>query len=229
VLLPRPLRLFARLLILPLAALAVPGSAMGRPGASSSADLPVAVRANLAQAATDSSLSPWQRDLMVHLARTGQTAGLDSAVVGDGPGVANLTSNPTIDGTWTDLDSIPPARFSCSMIRDPLRNRLVVFGGRVGAWSYFNDVRALSLGDSPAWADWTPRGESPSARAYHSAIYDPVRDRMVVFGGYDGSTGLNDVWTLSLLGTPAWTRLAPTGTAPCGRWTHAAIYDPAHS
>jgi hypothetical protein len=29
-----------------------------------------------------------------------------------------------------------------------------------------------------------------------TAIYDPVRDRMVVFGGYDGGNRRNDVWAL---------------------------------
>jgi hypothetical protein len=45
--------------------------------------------------------------------------------------------------------------------------------------------------------------------AYHSAIYDPVRDRMVVFGGFDGLGNLhNDVWVLSLAGAPTWSLLS---------------------
>ena len=35
-----------------------------------------------------------------------------------------------------------------------------------------------------------------SGRDYLAAIYDPVRDRMVVFGGETGDFLLNDVWDL---------------------------------
>jgi hypothetical protein len=42
-----------------------------------------------------------------------------------------------------------------------------------------------------AWNHWA----SPT-RIYHTAIHDPVRDRMVVFGGWSGSSYLNDVWAL---------------------------------
>ena len=44
--------------------------------------------------------------------------------------------------------------------------------------------------------DWSEAYITP--RYYHSAIYDPMRDRMVVFGGDDGaySGWRNDVWAL---------------------------------
>ena len=51
----------------------------------------------------------------------------------------------------------------------------------------------------------------------HTAIYDPVRDRMVVFGGYDGNGNRNDVWALSLSGSPAWSELTPAGSLPSAR------------
>ena len=57
-----------------------------------------------------------------------------------------------------------------------------------------------------------PRGPGRLRGYRHSAIYDPVRDRMLVFGGYDGIypvPDLNDVWALSLAGSPAWSELTP--------------------
>jgi len=36
---------------------------------------------------------------------------------------------------------------------------------------------------------------------------------------------LNDIWQLSLDGTPAWTELTPTGTPPTGRLAGVAAYD----
>ena len=127
---------------------------------------------------------------------------------------------------WAELTptGTPPSeRVEHSAIYDPVRDRMMVFGGDDG--SYRNDVWVLSLAGAPAWAELTPTGAPPSARSFHSAIYDPVRDRMVVFGGYDGSYH-NDLGALSLAGTPAWTELTPTGALPSGRNGHGAIYDP---
>jgi hypothetical protein len=49
------------------------------------------------------------------------------------------------------------------------------------------------------------------------AFYDPVRDRMLLFGGRRFSsdpTPMLDVWTLTLSKTPAWSRIEATGEAP---------------
>ena len=130
--------------------------------------------------------------------------------------------------TWTKLtpSGTPPfRRQDHTAIYDPVRDRVLVFAGFDGTIPS-NDVWALSLSGSPAWTQLTPSGTPPTARWGHSAIYDPVRDRMLVFGGYDGHVFGNDVWSLSLSGTPAWTQLTPSGTAPLGRWEHTTIYDP---
>jgi hypothetical protein len=128
--------------------------------------------------------------------------------------------------TWTQLapaGTPPSARSAHTAVYDPVRDRMVVFGGDDGY--SFNDVWALSLAESPAWTQLTPTGTPPSARYGHTAVYDPVRDRVVVFGGDDGSAP-DDVWALALVGTPAWTQLAPTGTPPSARYGHTAVYDP---
>ena len=102
---------------------------------------------------------------------------------------------------------------------------MVVFGGVDGS-TYRNDAWALSLSGSPAWSALAPAGTLPSARYWHTAIYDPVRDRMVVFGGLASSSLRNDVWALSLAGSPAWSALAPAGSLPHARYRHTATYDP---
>jgi hypothetical protein len=48
---------------------------------------------------------------------------------------------------------------------------------------------------------------------------------MVVFGGNDDTSLRNDVWALSLAGSPAWSALAPTGSLPPRRSDHPVIYD----
>ncbi|HKQ58955.1 MAG TPA: kelch repeat-containing protein, partial [Candidatus Eisenbacteria bacterium] len=132
---------------------------------------------------------------------------------------------------WTQLgpQGSAPQRWGHTAIYDPPRDRMVVFGGHDGGIGQRSNVFALSLAGTPTWTELQPTGPVPTARMYHTAIYDPLRDRMLVFGGLSG-TGIqfNDVWALSLSGTPAWTQLAPAGTPPTGRYGHPAIYDPAN-
>jgi hypothetical protein len=104
-------------------------------------------------------------------------------------------------------------RYGHSAIYDPVRDRLLFFGGSDSV-SYLNDVWALSLSGTPAWSQLSPTGTPPDPRAYQSAVYDAPNDRLVIFGGFTGSTSLSDVWALSLAGTPAWSQLLPSGTAP---------------
>ena len=128
---------------------------------------------------------------------------------------------------WTQLTptGTPPAsRSGQSAIYDPVRDRMVVFGGQTGL-TYRNDAWALSLAGTPAWSSVAPSGGPPDLRSRHSAIYDSVRDRMVVFGGTNGTDLWGDLWSLTFAGTPAWTLLTPAGTPPPPRVGHKAIYD----
>jgi galactose oxidase-like protein len=130
---------------------------------------------------------------------------------------------------WSQIvatGTAPSPRIQHTAIYDPLRDRMIVFGGNDGTLR--NDVWALSLSGTPAWTQLTPTGTPPTGRQALASIYDPVGDRMVIFGGNDGSLR-NDVWALSLSGTPAWTNLTPAGTPPTGRYGHSAIYDPVRS
>jgi hypothetical protein len=64
-----------------------------------------------------------------------------------------------------------------------------------------------------------------------AAVFDPRRDRMIVFGGWDGTATstafLNDTWALSLSAADdgAWTQLAPGGIVPGVRDAMSAAYD----
>ena len=140
------------------------------------------------------------------------------------PPVARLAL-ATNDGNWAALPFPPPSpRVRHSAIYDPVRNRMVLFGGLAGS-SLKNDVWELTFSGTPAWHQIHTAGVGPSPRSGHSAVYDPVRDRMIIYAG-NGGSALGDVWTLSFSGTPAWTQLGPTGTPPANRFGHGAIYDP---
>jgi hypothetical protein len=96
---------------------------------------------------------------------------------------------------WSALTPSGSGRYGHTAIYDPVRDRMVVFGGFYGGSGQLNDVQALSLAGSPAWSVLP---SAPSARAWHTAIYDPMRDRMVVFGGGKdgGAYYSDDAWAL---------------------------------
>jgi hypothetical protein len=116
---------------------------------------------------------------------------------------------------------------------------MIIFGGGLGNSSpCANDTWVLSNANSvsgtPAWTQLSPTGGPPAARLFHAQVYDPTSNRMIVFGGnncFSGSSSdfFNDVWVLSnangLGGTPVWTQLSPSGTAPAAREEHSAVYD----
>jgi len=127
---------------------------------------------------------------------------------------------------WTRLSSrgAPPSgRQQQSAIYDTARDRLIVFGGFDG--SLQNDTWALSLKAPNQWIRLMPSGSPPTPRRGHVAVYDAARDRMLLFGGYDGAY-LSDVWSLSLSGAPAWSKLASSGSPPAQRYAASAIVDP---
>ena len=125
---------------------------------------------------------------------------------------------------WVPLapDGSPSGRKAMAMTYDPLRHRLIMFGGYDG--SYQNDVWTLSLDGDPVWTRLNPTGTRPSGRMFTVAAYDPIADRLIVFGGHP--IELNDTWELSLAGTPAWKQLSPSGPLPSPRYGHVGIFDP---
>jgi hypothetical protein len=82
------------------------------------------------------------------------------------------------------------------------------------------------------WTQLFPAGGPPAARVTHSAVYNTVHNRMIVFGGNSRPTLHNDVWVLTNAdgtgGTPTWIQLIPSGPAPSPRGWHSAVYDEAH-
>jgi hypothetical protein len=130
--------------------------------------------------------------------------------------------------TWNELQttgSAPVGRQAPSVIHDRLRDRLIVFGGESES-GLLNDVWTLNLSASPpSWIELSPMGNLPSPRFEHVAVYDSLRDRMVVFGGSDPSIR-NDTWFLSLRDPPTWTKLTQVlETAPGPRGGHSAVLD----
>lgn len=121
-----------------------------------------------------------------------------------------------------------PRSYSC-MITDSINARMILFGGmNVGmpGGQYFNDVWSLDLNDE-VWHLVEPSGPAPSPRIEAAAVYNPVGNEMIIFGGRAGDSYYNDIWSLDLtMGSEAWTQLSPIGTPPSPRTCAKTIIDP---
>src|SRR5262249_14615126 len=125
-----------------------------------------------------------------------------------------------IPAPWTKVDATTQSRYGHVAAYDTATRRMIVFGGADtinGAQK--NDTVILTnangLGGSPVWQPLSPTGTPPSARYGSAATYDATANRLVVFGGRNGTTPLNDLWVLDRAngsGTPpAWIPITPNG------------------
>ncbi len=136
------------------------------------------------------------------------------------------------DYLWRRLRPVnegPTSRGSHAAIFDPTRRNLVVFGGTGGFEGRLNDVWALDT-RRRVWSrlDDPTETDRPATRSNASAVYDPHRDRMLVFGGISGvgfARTVSDLWEFDL-GRRRWRRIPPGGgTVPKSRLGHGAIFD----
>ncbi|MEO5616464.1 MAG: kelch repeat-containing protein [Candidatus Eisenbacteria bacterium] len=136
----------------------------------------------------------------------------------------NLSGPPV----WTQLAAagVPPSgRSMVGGVYDPVGDRLIIHAGWDGV-AYLGDLWELALSGTPTWSVLGASAPDPGLRRDHAAVYDAPSNRVIYFGGYNGSY-LGDVWALSLAGSPAWTALFPSGKAPSGRHSHTAVFDAA--
>src|SRR4029079_16906750 len=127
---------------------------------------------------------------------------------------------------WTQLFPVhvPTARYGQVMVWDSARKRIVMFGGRTAnATIDLNDTWIYKDGD---WTQLNPPS-SPTPRVLAGAVYDPLRDRVVLFGGAQVSgdnktlNGLHD--TQGFDGT-TWRQVLTDGPAvdkPIMAWDNA--------
>jgi hypothetical protein len=117
-------------------------------------------------------------------------------------------------------------------VYDSRRNRLIAFSGGtfINRGATIDQVWVLPIDGAHAWTAIPAQGLQPPARVAYSAIYDPVRDRVLLFGGLsfanpsDWGWSRDDLWDLSLGDTLRWRQLVPIGT-PGIRYLHTALFD----
>ncbi len=160
-----------------------------------------------------------------------------------GGGMNTTSGNETNDTYVLDLSTtpaafrhipaavspFPPQHSSAALVRDPSRRRLLLIVGQSSDIVLSEmEVWELSLGSPPAWRRLAPVGPAPEPRVGHAALYDPIRDRVVVYGGEPSGSGrlhLGDTWVLDLSPAPAWSRLDPAGAVPPALSGAAVAYD----
>jgi hypothetical protein len=127
----------------------------------------------------------------------------------------------TWDGEeWRELRVSGPApRRWPAMAYDPHRERLILHGGRDGVGAAGRPLDDTWEWDGDRWRRISTSG--PGGRDHHRLAYDARRDRMVLFGGWDGRTTRSDTWELD---GDAWVPVAATG--PAARAAHGLSYDP---
>ena len=182
------------------------------------------------------SLESGGRDSAQSILRSGARGSSPGATPWLVPPISTQTPEPSsptngvnaTDGVWAEIPPLgPTARDASTGIYDPIRHRFLAFGGYDIA-RYRNDVWQLPLGGAAKWTRLIVAGEAPAGRSRASAIYDAAHDRMVIFGGWNGSQQFGDVWALSLGGSPTWNRVVPAGEGPSPRSGHTATYDAAN-
>src|SRR5262249_4661149 len=90
------------------------------------------------------------------------------------------------------------------------------------------DVWALSL-DRVGWRQLPMLGLTRDGRLGHSLTYDPVGDRVILYGGLaaDPVSNPRDVWQFFPGGLAVWAQLQAQGEGAEVRWGQVPLYDPA--
>ena len=123
----------------------------------------------------------------------------------------------------------PPARaqITNSMVYDSVNDVFVLFGGCLctgNSGPSAGDTWAYRLSTN-TWTKMSP-AVSPPPRQAHNMVYDTANQVVVLFGGYDMTTGklFNDLWIYSYA-TNTWTQLFPSASPP-PRGIAGMAYDP---
>ena len=144
-------------------------------------------------------------------------------------GGESSATGPALDDTWEwdggtwllrTPQHRPPARHGHALAYDPLRRRVVLFGGVISdpLHQYRDDTWEW---DGTDWTELRP-GSAPAPRRMAAMCWDGVRQALLLFGGKTGSGAWSDeTWTWD---GSHWTQLQ-TGLRPPARDGHTLVWD----
>ena len=138
-------------------------------------------------------------------------------------------------GKWTNrtgAGSAPAARSGAAMVFDSARGKVVLFGGRAGSGSNFEDTWEWDPATG-GWTDLSAAGAHPSARSQHGMVYEKSTGKILLFGGgrssltsADGSgitISLGDTWEYDPVAYTWAQRIV--STAPSVRHDFGLVWD----
>ncbi|MDY0001929.1 MAG: hypothetical protein RBU30_11585, partial [Polyangia bacterium] len=122
------------------------------------------------------------------------------------------------------LPGSPPRVTGHSMAYDPLRDRVVLFGGGTEPPPSSPDPGQVVMSartfeyDGAAWAEVFP-SHAPQARSNHRLVFDTSLGKVLLFGGVQGmdpqSGAFGDTW---IFDGADWTELNPIHSPPARSW-----------
>ena len=146
-----------------------------------------------------------------------------------------ILQNATASGgppTWLTLNANvgPVGRQQAAAAYDAATNRFILHGGCTGdCGTALSDTWVLTNANGLLGApEWIRLPDAPVERRGATSAYDAATNRLIVFGGSQGTSDLNDVWVLedaNGIGAPQWEELTPTGPSPPPRSNAAGGYD----
>lgn len=126
--------------------------------------------------------------------------------------------------SWQRLQpaTSPAGRTSAEMTTDLRRQRIVLFGGYTQ--SPFAEKQDTWEWNGKTWTEVTPPSNNPPPRMRHAMAFDPVKQRVVLFGGGNGGTFRDDTWEWD---GASWQQVLsqPARVRPTGRYDHALSWD----
>jgi N-acetylneuraminic acid mutarotase len=140
---------------------------------------------------------------------------------------------------WRNMtDSTAPVREDHTAIFDSRGKRMIIFGGRDNNFVTY-ETEAFDLdSNSPTfeqWQDLTVTDKHPLERCDHVAVYDSMRNRMIIYGGWNKEEKiyLGDTWAFYFATPPHtlghWAQIKTKASHPPKRRHAASVYDSARN
>jgi hypothetical protein len=126
------------------------------------------------------------------------------------------------DGTqWSQVGTTGPApRFPSAIVYDPAREKVLLSSGHFVSANDFINFNDFWEWDGTAWHEVLVDGEKPGPRNIAQMTFDPVHERVLLFGGGEESF-LSDMWSWDGM---KWAHIGESG-APA-RSGLGGAYDP---
>jgi len=135
------------------------------------------------------------------------------------PGATNVIYQLQLAGTpqWSTVPVDGPApgpRLDVAIVRDPWRDRVVIYGGVSFGPVLYDETWALSLGTPMTWTLLNPTVIPPSGRVVDSAVLDSLGRRWYIHGLQPGLGGGPPTYALDLSNSvndadASWSEVAP--------------------